>query len=92
MKFDRARTPELLERQKLPKPLVGRISGSSDLTTFAFERHLARNGTHSQFFLHVSGRQRSDFSIALMNRQNAGSFHGDVEAKFWDKYQEAYET
>ena len=52
--------PELLERQKLPEPLVGKDIWNQRFDDIcAFERHLARNGTRIlKFFLHVSKEEQ----------------------------------
>jgi polyphosphate kinase 2 (PPK2 family) len=55
---------ELLERQKLPKRLVGKDIWQQRFDDIrAFERHLARNGTRIlKFFLNVSkDEQRKRF-------------------------------
>ena len=55
---------ELLERQKLPKRLVGKDIWQQRFADIrAFERHLARNGTRIlKFFLNVSkDEQRKRF-------------------------------
>ena len=87
---------ELLERQKLPKPLVGKDIWNQRFDDIcAFERHLARNGTRIlKFFLHVSKQeQRKRFLDRIDEPAKRWKFSmADVaERKFWDKYQEAYE-
>ncbi|HET7166567.1 MAG TPA: polyphosphate kinase 2 family protein [Pseudolabrys sp.] len=87
---------ELLERQKLPKPLVGKDIWNQRFDDIcAFERHLARNGTRIlKFFLHVSKQeQRKRFLARIDEPAKRWKFSmADVaERKFWDKYQEAYE-
>ncbi|MFZ0105034.1 MAG: polyphosphate kinase 2 family protein, partial [Pseudolabrys sp.] len=87
---------ELLERQKLPKPLVGKDIWNQRFDDIcAFERHLARNGTRIlKFFLHVSKEeQRKRFLARIDEPAKRWKFSmADVaERKFWDKYQEAYE-
>ena len=88
--------PELLERQKLPKPLAGKDIWKQRFDDIcAFERHLARNGTRIlKFFLHVSKEeQRKRFLARIDEPAKRWKFSmADVaERKFWDKYQEAYE-
>jgi PPK2 family polyphosphate:nucleotide phosphotransferase len=88
--------PELFERQKLPKPLVGNDIWKQRFDDIcAFERHLARNGTRIvKFFLHVSKEeQRKRFLDRIDQPAKRWKFSmGDVEErKFWDKYQQAYE-
>jgi len=87
---------ELLERQKLPKPLVGKDIWNQRFDDIcAFERHLVRNGTRIlKFFLHVSKEeQRKRFLARIDEPAKRWKFSmADVaERKFWDKYQEAYE-
>jgi len=87
---------ELLERQKLPKPLVGKDIWNQRFDDIcAFERHLARNGTRIlKFLLHVSKEeQRKRFLARVDEPAKRWKFSmADVaERKFWDKYQEAYE-
>ena len=87
---------ELLERQKLPKPLVGKDIWNQRFDDIcAFERHLARNGTRIlKFFLHVSKEeQRKRFLDRIDEPAKRWKFSmADVaERKFWDEYQEAYE-
>jgi PPK2 family polyphosphate:nucleotide phosphotransferase len=88
--------PELLERQKLPKPLAGKDIWNQRFDDIcAFERHLARNGTRIlKFFLHVSKQeQRKRFLARIDEPAKRWKFSmADVaERKFWDKYQEAYD-
>ena len=88
--------PELLERQKLPKPMVGKDIWNQRFDDIcAFERHLARNGTRIlKFFLHVSKQeQRKRFLARIDEPAKRWKFSmADVaERKFWDKYQEAYD-
>ena len=88
--------PELFERQKLPKPLVGKDIWNQRFDDIcAFERHLARNGTRIlKFFLHVSKEeQRKRFLDRIDEPAKRWKFSmADVaERKFWDKYQDAYE-
>lgn len=88
--------PELLERQKLPKSVLGKDIWNQRFDDIcAFERHLARNGTRIlKFFLHVSKEeQRKRFLARIDEPAKRWKFSmADVaERKFWDKYQEAYE-
>jgi len=88
--------PELLERQKLPKSVLGKDIWNQRFEDIcAFERHLARNGTRIlKFFLHVSKEeQRKRFLARIDEPAKRWKFSmADVaERKFWDKYQEAYE-
>ena len=88
--------PELLERQRLPKPPTGKDLWQQRFDDIcAFERHLARNGTRIlKFFLHVSkGEQRKRFLDRIEEPAKRWKFSmSDVaERKFWDRYQLAYE-
>jgi PPK2 family polyphosphate:nucleotide phosphotransferase len=87
---------ELLERQRIPKELVGKDIWKQRFKSIrAFERHLARNGTVVlKFFLHVSKEeQRRRFLDRLEQPAKRWKFSmGDVaERKLWDKYMAAYE-
>ena len=88
--------PELLERQRIPKELVGKDIWKERFKGIrAFERHIARNGTIMlKFFLHVSKEeQRHRFLARLEQPAKRWKFSmGDVaERKLWDKYMAAYE-
>jgi PPK2 family polyphosphate:nucleotide phosphotransferase len=88
--------PEFLERQRIPKELVGKDIWKERFKCIrAFERHLARNGTVVlKFFLHVSKEeQRHRFLARLEQPAKRWKFSmGDVaERKLWDKYMAAYE-
>jgi PPK2 family polyphosphate:nucleotide phosphotransferase len=88
--------PEFLERQRIPKDLVGKDIWKERFKSIrAFERHLARNGTVVlKFFLHVSKEeQRHRFLARLEQPAKRWKFSmGDVaERKLWDKYMAAYE-
>jgi PPK2 family polyphosphate:nucleotide phosphotransferase len=87
---------ELLERQRIPKELVGKDIWKKRFKSIrAFERHLAGNGTVVlKFFLHVSKEeQRRRFLDRLERPAKRWKFSmGDVaERKLWDKYMAAYE-
>ena len=88
--------PELLERQRIPKELVGKDIWKERFKSIrAFERHLVRSGTMVlKFFLHVSKEeQRHRFLARLEQPAKRWKFSmGDVaERKLWDKYMAAYE-
>jgi PPK2 family polyphosphate:nucleotide phosphotransferase len=88
--------PEILERQRLPKGLVGKHIWDERFKSIRqFESHLARNGTLVlKFFLHVSKEeQRQRFLARLEEPAKRWKFEmGDVaERKLWDKYMDAYE-
>ena len=87
---------ELLERQKLPKQLVGKDIWQQRFDDIrAFERHLARNGTVIlKFFLNVSKEeQRRRFLDRIDEPGKRWKFSmSDVaERKLWDQYMVAYE-
>jgi PPK2 family polyphosphate:nucleotide phosphotransferase len=88
--------PELLERQHLPKKLVGKdiwLERFQDIRSF--ERHVARNGTLIlKFFLNVSHEeQRKRFLARIDEPAKRWKFSmSDVaERKLWDRYMAAYE-
>jgi polyphosphate kinase 2 (PPK2 family) len=88
--------PELLERQRLPKGLVGKDIWKDRFKSIRkFERHLARNGVLIlKFFLHVSKEeQRQRFLARLEEPAKRWKFNMDdvAERKRWDKYMDAYE-
>ena len=87
---------ELLEREKLPKRLIGKDIWQQRFDDIrAFERHLARNGTLIlKFFLNVSKEeQRRRFLDRIDEPAKRWKFSmNDVsERKLWDKYMAAYE-
>lgn len=89
--------PELLERQRLPKQLIGKAIWENRLQSIAdFERHLTREGiVVLKFFLHVSkDEQKRRFLDRLDQRDKHWKFSpGDiVERAFWDDYQHAYQA
>ncbi|HVG51439.1 MAG TPA: polyphosphate kinase 2 family protein [Xanthobacteraceae bacterium] len=89
--------PEFLERQKLPKELIGKdIWDQRYKTIRAFERHVSQNGTKIlKFHLRVSKEeQRQRFLDRLEEPTKRWKFNmGDVaERKLWDKYMDAYEV
>lgn len=88
--------PDLLERQRLPKPLVTRDIWDERFKSIrGFERHLACNGVLIlKFFLHVSKEeQRKRFLARLEEPAKRWKFNMDdvAERKLWDKYMDAYE-
>jgi PPK2 family polyphosphate:nucleotide phosphotransferase len=88
--------PELLERQKVPRPLIGkRIWQERFQDIRAFERHLARSGTVVlKFFLHVSKEeQRRRLLDRLEEPAKRWKFSMDDvnERKRWGEYMAAYE-
>jgi PPK2 family polyphosphate:nucleotide phosphotransferase len=88
--------PEILESQKLPKPLVTKHIWQQRFEDINnFERYLARNGIAVvKVFLHLSKKeQRRRFMGRLDTPDKNWKFSSsDVkERQFWDAYQEAYE-
>jgi PPK2 family polyphosphate:nucleotide phosphotransferase len=88
--------PELLEKQKLPKPLVTKNVWKERYQDMrSFERYLSRNGVLiRKFFLHVSkGEQKKRFLERLDKPEKNWKFSaGDAkEREHWDEYMEAYE-
>jgi PPK2 family polyphosphate:nucleotide phosphotransferase len=88
--------PEILERQKLPAPLVTRRIWRERFEDInAFERHLARNGVViRKFFLHVSkAEQRRRFLERLDDPSKHWKFSaGDLDERDrWRDYMRAYE-
>src|SRR5712692_2057328 len=88
--------PELLARQKLPKPLVTKKIWEHRFKDIrAFERYLARNGVLIlKFFLHISKEeQRRRFLGRIEEPAKRWKFSmADVaERARWDEYMEAYE-
>jgi len=87
---------ELLERQRMPKHLVGKDIWQKRFDDIrAFERHLARNGTLIlKFFLNVS---REEQRKRLLDRIDEPakrwkfSMSDVAERKLWPKYMAAYE-
>jgi PPK2 family polyphosphate:nucleotide phosphotransferase len=88
--------PEILQRQRMPKELIGKKIWHHRLDSIAdYERHLARQGTVIlKFFLHLSKEeQKRRFLDRLREPGKNWKFGiGDVaEREHWDAYQEAYE-
>jgi PPK2 family polyphosphate:nucleotide phosphotransferase len=88
--------PEILKRQKLPSPLVGKRIWDERLADIAnFEDYLKRQGTKIlKFFLHVSRKeQKKRFLDRLEEPEKNWKFSAsDVqERKFWDDYMHAFE-
>src|SRR5512132_3299083 len=88
--------PELLERQKLPPPLVSKRIWDERLADIAhFEDYATRQGTNIlKFFLHVSRKeQKKRFMERLDEPEKNWKFSAsDVqERKFWSDYMHAFE-
>jgi PPK2 family polyphosphate:nucleotide phosphotransferase len=88
--------PDILKRQRLPAPLVGKGIWDERLADIArFEDYASRQGTKIlKFFLHVSCReQKKRFLDRLDEPEKNWKFSAsDVqERKFWDDYMRAFE-
>jgi PPK2 family polyphosphate:nucleotide phosphotransferase len=88
--------PQVLENEKLPKPLVSKHIWQERFEDINnFERYAIRNGTAVvKFFLHLSREeQKRRFLERLDNPEKNWKFSSsDVkEREFWDSYQDAYE-
>ena len=88
--------PELLERQKLPQPLVSKRIWDERLADIAdFEDYAARQGTKIlKFFLHVSRKEQKKRLMERLEEpeKNWKFSASDVqERKFWGDYMHAFE-
>lgn len=88
--------PEFLEKQKLPKKLVGKDIWEERFEDIvAFEKHMVRSGTKVlKFFLNVSKEeQKQRFLDRIDEPDKRWKFNpGDLEErKLWPKYMDAYE-
>jgi PPK2 family polyphosphate:nucleotide phosphotransferase len=88
--------PEILKRQKLPAPLVGKDIWDERLADIAqFEDYLTRQGTKIlKFFLHVSRKeQKKRFLDRLDEPEKNWKFSASdaQERKFWGDYMDAFE-
>ncbi len=88
--------PELLAKQTLPKPLVGKGIWKDRFRDIRnYERYLSNNGiVIRKFFLHVSkGEQKKRFLERLENPDKNWKFSAnDIrERGHWDDYMKAYE-
>jgi PPK2 family polyphosphate:nucleotide phosphotransferase len=88
--------PEILKRQKLPAPLVGKTIWDERLADIArFEDYATRQGTKIlKFFLHVSRKeQKKRFMDRLDEPEKNWKFSAsDVkEREFWGDYMHAFE-
>jgi PPK2 family polyphosphate:nucleotide phosphotransferase len=88
--------PEILKKQKLPAPLVGKRIWDERLADIAhFEDYLTRQGTKIlKFFLHVSRKeQKKRFLDRLDEPEKNWKFSASdaQERKFWGDYMEAFE-
>jgi PPK2 family polyphosphate:nucleotide phosphotransferase len=88
--------PEILKRQKLPPPLVGKTIWDERLADIArFEDYATRQGTKIlKFFLHVSRKeQKKRFMDRLDEPEKNWKFSAsDVkEREFWDDYMQAFQ-
>jgi PPK2 family polyphosphate:nucleotide phosphotransferase len=88
--------PELLEKQKLPRELIGKGIWKERFRDIrSFERYLSRNGVLvRKFFLHVSKKeQKRRFLERIDNPDKNWKFSPSdaAERAHWDAYMEAYE-
>ena len=88
--------PEILQRQKLPRQLIGKRIWDERLADIAhFEDYATRQGTKIlKFFLHVSRKeQKKRFMDRLDEPEKNWKFSAsDVqERKFWGDYMQAFE-
>jgi PPK2 family polyphosphate:nucleotide phosphotransferase len=88
--------PEILERQRLPAPLVRKSIWKDRYEDIRnFERYLTRNGVViRKFFLHVSKKEQKRRFLARLDEpeKNWKFSHADVEERrHWKAYQRAYE-
>ena len=88
--------PEILKKQKLPAPLVGKRIWDERLADIAyFEDYLTRQGTKIlKFFLHVSLKeQKKRFLDRLEEPEKNWKFSASdaQERKFWGDYMHAFE-
>jgi len=88
--------PEILQKQRLPKALVGKHIWKERLESLtAYERFLTRQGTVVlKFFLHLSkDEQKRRFLSRLDEPDKNWKFSAAdlAERGYWDDYQDAYE-
>ena len=88
--------PELLERQKLPPPLVTKDLWPQRFEDIAaFERHLARNGVLvRKFFLHLSKQEQKRRLLSRLEEPDKNwkfSMADLKEREHWKDYAQAYE-
>jgi PPK2 family polyphosphate:nucleotide phosphotransferase len=88
--------PEILERQRLPEPVVDDGIWDERLEDIAnFERYLARNGTLVlKFFLNVSRKEQHKRFLERLDRPDKNWKFSTADAKereHWDDYMNAYE-
>jgi PPK2 family polyphosphate:nucleotide phosphotransferase len=88
--------PEILKKQKLPAPLLGKRIWDERLSDIAhFEDYLTRQGTKIlKFFLYVSRKeQKKRFLDRLEEPEKNWKFSASdaQERKFWDDYMHAFE-
>jgi PPK2 family polyphosphate:nucleotide phosphotransferase len=88
--------PEILARQKLPKPLVTRRIWEQRFEDIKnFESYLARNGVLIlKFFLNVSKKEQKKRFLERLEKPDKNwkfSLADLNERAYWSKYQRAYE-
>jgi PPK2 family polyphosphate:nucleotide phosphotransferase len=91
--------PELIKRQRLPKPLSDPKDAKFWIRRYAdvngLEKYLINNGMQVlKFFLHVSKEEQKNRFLSRINDPNKHwkiSLSDFKERQHWDKYQKAYE-
>ncbi len=88
--------PEILENQKLPKPLVTKRIWQERFEDFNnFERYLTRNGIAVvKFYLHLSKKEQKRRFLERLDTPDKNwkfSTFDVKERQFWGEYQKAYE-
>ena len=88
--------PEILEHQRLPKPLVTKqIFDERFEDIRAFERYLTRNGIAiRKFFLHVSRKEQKKRLLERLDKPAKNWKFSIADAKertHWEDYQQAYQ-
>jgi PPK2 family polyphosphate:nucleotide phosphotransferase len=88
--------PELLERQRIPPPLVTKHIWKERFEDIrAFERYATRNGIAIlKFFLHVSRKEQKERLLERLDRREKNwkfSIDDAKERMRWPDYQHAYE-
>lgn len=89
--------PEILEREKLPKPVVTKRLWDERFEDINnYEHYLTRNGTViRKIFLHVSKEEQRRRFLARLERpekQWKFSMHDVAERKLWNDYMRVYEA
>jgi polyphosphate kinase 2 (PPK2 family) len=88
--------PQILENEKMPKPLVTKHIWQERFEDINnFERYLTRNGIAVvKFFLHLSKKEQKKRFLERLDNPDKNWKFSSADAKereFWDAYQDAYE-